>query len=522
MNTLRKIQLGIMAFATLSTIAHATETQSLNAKETNIAPKMKMTTVIPSEITTPDVIESRLGTLHFKNGMPDQDTIKKMYDNIDSSRAVEVYLNMLPAISMWSIRKGQRDSGEKDNTITIMETLMDSTGMYLTPNTETPQTWVSLDLSKGPMVLETPPNVIGVVDDMLFHYVTDFGMLGPDKNKGGKFLFLPPGYKGEIPKGYFVFKSPTFGLWTPWRNIAVNGDIQPALENIKKYARIYPLSEANKEHKEIPSMNGSFNEVNTIPPNTYVYWEYLNDLIQEEPAGVAGPELTGQMAAIGIVKGKPFSPDARMKKILTEAVAIGNATARAITFQPRNDSAYLYGKKYVWYTGFQGGYKFEENGAKNLDGRVAFHYFATGITPAMEAKNIGAGSQYAIAPKDSKGNWLDGSKNYKLTLPANTPQKNFWSVTVYDSQTRSLLQTDYPYPSIGAGKGYPNKKGKEKVRENADGSIDLYFGPNAPEGKKSNWVQTVPGKGWFTILRMYSPLEPWFDRTWQPGEFEEI
>ena len=201
MNTLRKIQLGIMAFATLSTIAHATETQSLNAKETNIAPKMKMTTVIPSEITTPDVIESRLGTLHFKNGMPDQDTIKKMYDNIDSSRAVEVYLNMLPAISMWSIRKGQRDSGEKDNTITIMETLMDSTGMYLTPNTETPQTWVSLDLSKGPMVLETPPNVIGVVDDMLFHYVTDFGMLGPDKNKGGKFLFLPPGYKGEIPKG---------------------------------------------------------------------------------------------------------------------------------------------------------------------------------------------------------------------------------------------------------------------------------------------------------------------------------
>ena len=485
--------------------------------------KMKMATDIPREIITPDTVDTRIGTLNFKYGMPDRKSIQTVYDNLDFSRAVEVYLNTLPGVSMWTVRNGQREAGQPDNTLMTMEKLMDSTGMYLTPNTVTPQTWLSIDLSKGPMVLETPPNIIGLVDDMWFRYITDLGMLGPDKNKGGNFLFLPPGYEGKIPGGYFVFKSPTYGLWAPWRNIAVKGDIQPALDNVRKYVRLYPLSEAGKKHSEVKNIHGSFHEISTIPPNTYLYWEYLNNLVQEEPAGVAGVERTGQMAAIGIVKGQPFKPDARMRKILTEAVAVGNATARAISFEPRDEKAYFYGKKSAWFTGFQGGYDFENNHAKNLDGRVAFHYFATGITPAMEAKTIGAGSQYATAAKDSEGNWLDGGKTYKLTLPANIPQKNFWSITIYDTQTRSLLQTDYPYPAIGAGAGFPDIGSPNgQVKQNKDGSTDLYFGPAAPKGKKSNWVQTVPGHGWFSILRIYSPLKPWFDKTWRPGEFELV
>ena len=484
---------------------------------------MKMTTDIPKEITTPNQVDTRIGTLNFKYGMPDKKTIQTVYDNIDFARAVEVYLNTLPGVSMWTVRNGQREAGQADNTLMTMDKLMDSTGMYLTPNTVTPQTWLSIDLSKGPMVLETPPNIIGLVDDMWFRYITDLGMVGPDKNKGGKFLFLPPGYKGEIPKGYFVFKSKTYGVWAPWRNISVNGEIKPALDNIEKYVRLYPLSEAGKKHAPLKNMKGSFRKISTISPNTDLYWEYLNNLVQEEPAGAAGAEITGQMASIGIVKGKPFKPDARMKKILTEAVAVGNATARAMSFEPRDENAYFYGKKSAWFTGFQGGYNFEDNHARNLDGRVAFHYFATGITPAMEMKLIGAGSQYATAAKDSKGDWLDGGKNYKLTLPANIPQKNFWSITVYDSQTRGLLQTDYPYPAIGAGAGFPDIGSPNgKVQQNKDGSTDLYFGPTAPKGKESNWVQTVPGRGWFNILRLYSPLKPWFDKTWKPGELELV
>ena len=213
-----------------------------------------------------------------------------------------------------------------------------------------------------------------------------------------------------------------------------------------------------------------------------------------------------------------------MKKILTEAAAIGNAAARAVLWAPRNEDAYYYGTESAWFNGFQGGYQFlVQDGVRNLDGRTTFFYLATGITPAMESAGVGKGSQYAVAAKDADGNWLDGSKNYKLTLPANIPQENFWSFTNYDTQTRSMQQTDYKFPAIGAGKGFP-KDGSPNgpVQQNADGTTDIYFGPKPPEGMASNWIQTVPGRGWFTILRLYSPLQPWFDKTWRPGEIELV
>ncbi len=400
-------------------------------------PKMKLTTPIPPEITTPETLETRIGTLNFKNGLPDSATMDKLWDNLDFTRAVEVYLNALPAVSLYSARKGPRDVGVPDNTIMTMETLMDSTGMYLTPNTVTPQSWLTLDLSKGPIVLEVPPNVLGPVDDAFFRWVADVGIVGPDKGKGGKYLFLPPDYEGEVPDGYFVIKSPTFGLWAPWRNFAVDGDIKPALKNLKKFTRIYPLSEAGNPPTSVKNKNGSYVEINTVPPGDYLFWTYLNEVVQSEPAGFAGPEITGQMYAIGIIKGKPFAPDARMKKILTEAVAVGNATARAMSLSPRGEDFYLYGKaESAWYTPFVGGSEFMKDGARILDGRIAFHYFATGITPAMATPKVGEGSVYAVAARDVDGNSLDGGNLYKLTLPADIPEKNFWSVTVYDTQTR--------------------------------------------------------------------------------------
>jgi len=489
------------------------------------SPKYKMTTPIPEEITTPDTVETSIGTLNFKNGMPDQATVDKVYDNIDLTRAVEVFLNTQSGVNLWGFRKGMRAAGVPDHTLMTMEQMTDSTGMYLTPNTVTPQTYTFLNLKDGPVVMEVPPGILGPVDDMWFRYICDIGFVGPDKGKGGKYLFLPPGYKGDVPKsGYFVFKSPTYGIWAPFRNFAVKGDVKPALASMLEHTRIYPLSEAGKPHGPLPNKNASMMEINTIQPSTYQYWLDLNDLVQEEGATAMGPEIAGQIAAIGIEKGKPFQPDARMKKILTDAAAIGNATARAVLWAPRNEKAYFYGNESAWFNAFQGGYQFQlEDGVRNLDGRTTFFYFATGITPAMEAQTVGEGSQYAVAAKDVDGNWLDGSKNYKLTLPANIPHDNFWSFTNYDSQTRSMQQTDYKYPAIGSGKGFPaagNQNGP--VQQNADGTTTVYFGPEAPEGKASNWIQTVPGRGWFTILRLYSPQQPWFDKTWRPGEIEPV
>ncbi len=201
-----------------------------------------------------------------------------------------------------------------------------------------------------------------------------------------------------------------------------------------------------------------------------------------------------------------------MKKILTEAVAVGNATARALAFRPRNKAAYYYDNS-AWFTPMPGGsYQFfSEPGVRDLDARVMMHYYATGITPAMVIKMVGIGSQYAAATTDSKGNALDGSKTYKIHLPPNIPAQNFWSFVVYDNQTRSMLQTDAQFPSLGS-----QSKG---IVINPDKSVDVWFGPTAPKGHESNWVQTIPGKGWNVLLRLYGPGQAWFDKTWQPGEF---
>ena len=236
-------------------------------------------------------------------------------------------------------------------------------------------------------------------------------------------------------------------------------------------------------------------------------------MVQEEPTESVDPTTLGLWASIGIQKGKPFNPDARMKKILTEAALVGDATARAVMYRWRTPEGFFYpDTKSAWRRGFVGGYRFEENGARILDAYAGFFFYATGVTPAMDSRTVGQGSQYMAAFVDSNGQPLDGGKTYRLHLPPNIPVANFWSVILYDNQTRSMLQTDQQWPAVSS-----QTKG---LVVNPDSSVDVYFGPVAPKGKEDNWVQTVPGKGWNTLLRLYGPLQPWFDKTWRPAEIE--
>jgi hypothetical protein len=371
-----------------------------------------------------------------------------------------------------------------------------------------------LDTKAGPLVIETPPNILGIIDDHWFQYVGDVGNAGPDKGKGGKYLLLPPDYKGEVPEGYFVLHSGTYGNLFFWRGFLENGSTAPAIANSKKFAKVYLLSEAANP-PPMKFVNVSGKEFNTIHANDFHFYEEINDIVQYEPSESYHPEVLGQLASIGIEKGKPFAPDARMKKILPEAVAVGNATARSITFRTRLKEAYFYPNS-AWFMGFVGGsYQFlSQPGVRDLEARTLFHYYATGVTPAMALKLVGVGSQYAIAVTDSKGKGLDGGKTYKVHLPPHIPAKDFWSFVVYDNQTRSMLQTDQQFPSIGSQ--------KKSIVVNADTSVDVWFGPKAPAGHESNWVQTVPNKGWNVVLRLYGPGETWFDKTWKPGELEQV
>lgn len=482
-------------------------------------------TKIPEKIMTPDKVDTYFGPLNFVDGVPTAETTQRLYDNLDYMRGVEVFLNFIPATSMEGLRLGQAELGAtKSHQVVIMDHLLDSNPLFLTGNTDTVYCMIFLDLEKdGATVVEIPPGCgPGTVDDAFFRFVIDMGGPGPDRGQGGKYLILPPDYQGEKPKDkkdggeYFVAQSTSYVNWIALRGFLVDGKPEAATKMFKDGLKVYPLGKADSPPK-MEFISGSKKVFNTVHANNFEFFEELDHVIQKEPIAFLDPELRGQLASIGIVKGKKFAPDERMKKLLTNAVAVGNATARAISFRDREKrTAISPGSQWQSLsnvTDYQWLDK-EAEGARNMDARTKFFYAYTVNTPAMMAKLVGRGSQYAISFADTSGEPFDGAKNYKVNIPANVPAKDFWSVVVYDPQTRSELQTSQPLPGLNSR--------KSKFIENADGSVDLYFGPTAPKGKESNWLATVPKKGWFAIFRLYGPLEPWFDKTWKPGEIELV
>jgi hypothetical protein len=315
--------------------------------------------VIPASVVTPDKVETRIGTLEFKDGMPSKDTAAKVYDNLDFTHAFEAFVNTMQGVSIASLHKGFLSIGVKDNEVLVYSELMDAKSLFLTANADTIYCLGVLDLSKGPMVLEAPPKMLGAIDDYWFRWVTDFGVPGPDRGEGGKYLILPPGYDGPLPEGgFFVSRARTTRVLWFGRAFMEKNDPKPVVEVIKKATKIYPyeaggvgtsvaqfLSGKAKLGRITPPPPTVFHEgsgkaFSTIPPNDFSYYEMLNEIVQQEPATSLDPELMGSLAAIGIIKGKPFAPDARMKKILTEAVALANATSRSLFMSPREADWY--------------------------------------------------------------------------------------------------------------------------------------------------------------------------------------
>ncbi len=382
---------------------------------------------IPPSLITPDQVETRLGTLEFKDGAPSAATVTKIYDNLDFTHAFEAFVNTMRGVSIESLRRGFLSVGVKDNEVLIFSDLMDAKSLFLTANADTVYFLGVLDLSKGPMVLEMPPKALGAIDDHWFRWVIDIGAPGPDRGEGGKYLIVPPGYDGPMPVGgFFIAHARTNRvMWFGRAFLENKNDPKPAAETIRKFTRIYPYeaggvgtpiaeflagkAKLGRITPPPPTMfhEGSGKVMNTIPPNDFSYYEILNDVVQDEPATSLGPELMGSLAAIGIVKGKPFAPDARMKKILTEALAVANATSRSLFMNPREADWYIYPgsswQNYLFVTGYQfetpipeitpeGVKPFPPTGYRTLNARTNFFYGITGITPAMAVRLPGVGS----------------------------------------------------------------------------------------------------------------------------------
>ncbi len=514
-------------------------------------------TAVPSAITTPAAVDTPMGALKFTDGYPTRDTAEKLRDHLDYLHGVETFMNTIQGVSVYAIRQGFQDAGIADGDVLIFSELMDSRSLFLTANADTVYFWSFHDLSQGPLVFETPSETLGVFDDIWFRWISDFGLPGADRGQGGTYLLVGPGYDGPLPEGgCYVRHSRTNHVTLIGRafiNENPGDDPAPTADRIKEQLKVYPYAAGGvgssvgayltgKGPLGKPAapasprfVEGSGLAMNTVPPNDFGHYELLEALVQLEPAEALDTELAGQFAAIGIVKDEKFAPDDRLRRILDEAVAVGNAASRTLGMgaSPTEGFRYYEGDTAWWNMLFVGGFEFTNpppeitpegvkpypnQGARRLHSRTSMFYTATAITPAMCMRLTGVGSQYLVANVDSDGQPFDGAKTYRVRLPKDIPAARFWSLNLYDNETRSLLQTEQLYPRAGSQE-YPSPAAEAE----ADGSTVIYCSPTRPDDVAAgNWIQTDPEKGWFVILRCYSPLQPFFDKTWRAGEFEVV
>src|SRR5688572_530193 len=514
-------------------------------------------TPVPAAITTPSSVETGIGTLEFTDGYPQRETAAKLRDHLDYLHGVETFTNTIHGVSVFAIRKGFQDAGIADGDVLICSELMNSQGLFLTANCDTVYFWSFHDLSQGPLVFETPSDTLGLFNDIWFRWISDFGLPGADRGEGGTYLLVGPEYDGPLPEGgYYVRHSRANHVTLIGRafiNENPGQDPAPTANRIKEQLKVYPYTAGGvgssigayltgrgplgqAASPQSPRfVEGTGLAMNTVPPNDFGHFEMLDALVQLEPAETLDTELAGQFAAIGIVKGEEFKPDDRLRTILDDAVAVGNAASRTVGMgaHPTDDFRYYDGGSAWWNMLFVGGFEFTNpppdispdgikpypnKGARQLHSRTSMFYTATAITPAMCMRLTGAGSQYLVANVDSEGEPFDGAKTYRVSLPKDIPAARFWSLNVYDNQTRSLLQTEQLYPRAGSQE-YPSPAAEAE----ADGSTVVYCSPTRPDDvAPGSWIQTDPEKGWFVILRCYSPLQPFFDKTWRAGEFELV
>ncbi|MCY1427881.1 hypothetical protein D9M71_437470 [compost metagenome] len=385
----------------------------------------------------------------------------------------------------------------------------------------------------GPLVFEAPPRLQGILLDFWqrpmpvdgLDFQGDVGLPGPDKGAGGKFLILPPGYEKPVPKGYYVYRSGTDNIFIFLRSFYKDpADTGPAVELLKQ-SKIYPL-----EHKDsarpmqFPDASG--HDLNMLPRSDFSAFEQLKKIVDDEGAKLASPDWLGMLAGIGIAANQPFEPDARTRQLLDAAARAGYKTSRAIGFQPGLGKAdfHVY-KDRKWLNPVNNvtsrwpnapldlTWLAREGDYRHLDARAWFFTDYYSISPGMVSMTPGKGAFYMIAFEDADGDQLAGDQAYKLHLPPDIPADLFWSVTLYEAENASGLANGQPFPSLG--------KLDEPV-QNADGSIDLYIGPKAPAGHERNWLATAPGRGFFSILRLYLPARAAIDGSWKPGDLEKV
>ena len=478
-----------------------------------------------------------LANIPFEQNRPTQETAKTLTDELKFQQATQAYLWALPLINTLGMKFGSEKAfGAGYNILPVWKERLDPKTLVTTPNSDVIYAMSYVDLGEtGPIVFEAPPNLQGILLDFWQRpipvdggkFFGDVGLPGPDAGKGGKFLVLPPNYKGNVPKGYFVYRSGTNNVFIFLRAFYQDpSDLSPAV-SLMELAKVYPLNLPAAQRKPMKFPNASGVEANLLPRSDITAFEQLKWLLDREGANLSDATGLGLLANVGLIAGKPFAPDAAARSLLDAAAKTGYKMSRVIGRMPEvNGRDYRVWKDRQWINPVNNvtepgaektmdlSFRNKAAGFTEFEPRIWFFTDYYSISPGMVSQIPGKGAAYEIAFNDAEGKPLSGDASYKITLPPDVPAKLFWSLTLYEAENASGLATDARrFPSLGS---------RDKPAKNADGTIDLYVGPKAPDGKQANWLPTAPGRGFFAILRLYGPGEPAINYSWKPGDFQKL
>jgi hypothetical protein len=468
-----------------------------------------------SDTSAPPLIRQ----LNNGNWLPEEEA-EALRDELFYQRAIHAYMTMQPALNVIGMRDGSEAKfGKGYNVLPIWKQRMDSRTWVPTPNADVIYSMSYLDLKQtGPLVVHAPANVIGMFTDFFQRTITDVGAIGPDRARGGLYLLLPPGYQGHIAQSYFAFESSTYNVFLFFRTVmgkaAGKPNPAPAVEAAEQ-TRVYPLWAEEKDIKPMKFPDASGIRVNMMYPTDNTYWSKLKEFVDYEPVTAIDPELRGVLASIGIVKGEPFTPNDRQKELLTKAVETAPRMILALAQLGREDGRNHYYKDRQWERAWAGGTaEWMQESYLDVNARARFFQYAYSSAPAMVMRTTGAGSKYPFAARDAKGNFLNGSHTYKLHLPPNVPASLFWAVTAYNITDGTMPETDQLLPSTN---GYYNQP------KNQDGSLDIWFGPQKPQGVADlAFIQTIPGRDFLVALRLYGTELAFYDQTWKPDDIVRV
>ena len=466
--------------------------------------------------TTENVASASVSTsgteIKMDGELPSKESIPKLFDEMDFQQATQCYLWGLPIVAFAEWQQQQyKTFNATSNDLILYNNYNDRLGI-LTANATTPYIVSFIDLAaNGPTVIDMPAgHTAGGLADFWQREQAVIGEMGPDKGKGGKYILVPPTMKDFKAAGYFMVPCNTVNVFFGFRTL----DPDPKVtETLLKQVKIYPYDKRENPTATRVISPPADKKWLGIQPTGIAYWERLHAILQNEPVEERDRFFMAWLRNLGIEKGKPFNPDERQKKILIAAAEKGQQMAMANSFSKRfADVKHWPDKKWDYVMIIKDPSQHADNYDEFFE-RTSYFYEAVTYSKAMITKIPNVGQAYLGSYYDNNGNWLDGGKNYTLNVPANPPAVNFWSITIYDSATRCLIDNPQKNADLSS---------RKDLIKNADGSVDLYFGPKAPAGKEKNWVQTLPGKHWFTYMRFYGPTAAYFDKSWKMRDVEEV